>query len=140
MKKYILDQIGVLAIAVGLACIFPRMCRYHFWPTFVLEVMLLPSSGYLCRRILVLPLDIVIGKRMKVVYFSRVCNVENYEFFPKRYHCEWRFYSSEGTLKVLVPVALSKEEIQSMHRPKADQKVKVCYYPYSKILCSWEIM
>lgn len=140
MKRYLQDQIGVMSIICVIAFFLFRMCRKHFWPPFILGITLLVTYAYLCRRMIALPLDLLRGKKTETLYFSRMCNIDNYELFQDQYCCEWRFYSAKGTVKVLVPASLSLDEIRNMDRPKADQKVKVCYYPHSKILYSWELV
>lgn len=98
------------------------------------------SVVYLCRRILVLPLDFLTQKKNEIVFFRRVNNINKYEFYKGRYYCEWEFYSSKGTVVVLVPVALKEEEIRNMEKPMCDQKVHICFYRFSKILYSWKVI
>ena len=81
-----------------------------------------------------------IEKRREEVFFSKVSSINDYEFFKGKYCCEWKFYSSKGTMEVLVPVALTEEEIHNMEKPLVDQKVRICFYRFSKILYSWEIL
>jgi len=138
MKQYVKDQIGVLVIISILVLFLFLVSRQQFWPLFILGLALMVTYGYLCRRVLLLPLDLLVGKKTETLYFSRMCNINNYELFSEDYYCEWRFYSSKGTVKVLVPVAMSMEESQNMDRPRTDQRVRVCYYKHSKILVSWE--
>ena len=71
---------------------------------------------------------------------ARGGGIYNYECLGKKYYCEWKFYSSQGTLQVLVPVFLTEEKIREMEKPQVDQKVKLNYYKYSKILRSWEVV
>ena len=84
------------------------------------------------------PLDMIMGVCEKDVFFSRVSNIRNYEIIRGKYYCEWKFYSENGNITLLVPVALTEAEIWNMEKPKVDAKVQVQYYKYSKILKSWE--
>ena len=140
MKTYIIDKGILLLFIIADMLILPRLCGYNMILTMILELMVGYFGGYLCKPLLLLPFDLMVSKKEEELYFSRMCNIDNYELFQDQYYCEWRFYSSKGTVKVLVPASLSLDEIRNMDRPKADQKVKVCYYPYSKILCSWELV
>lgn len=106
-----------------------------------IEILIVCSCSYLLRRILVFPLDLLRGCIEKDVCFSQICNIDEYEFFRKKCYCEWNFYfSSKSTLTLLVPVCQIHEEILQMDSPVTNQKVRIRYYRYSKILCSWEIV
>lgn len=110
------------------------------WFTIILECVLIFTWGILCRRVIVLPLDILKGKKEEIYYFTRMCNVENYEFFRKKYYCEWHLRSSQKSITILVPVCLSEEDIFECEKPTVNQKIKIKYYSFSKILCSWEVL
>ena len=118
----------------------PWMCGYIISFTIISELITILSLTYLCRRILILPLDCILKKRSADVFFSQVSSLNNYEFFKGKYCCEWKFYYSKGTVEVLVPVALTKEEIHNMEKPLVNQKVRIYYYRFSKILYSWKIL
>lgn len=137
MKEYVIDQVLFLAIGIWIMIFIPTMCGHILILMIIFELMAGLSFGYLCRRILVLPLDILLKKRTEIVYFSRM-NTDLYEFFKGKYYCEWVFYSSKGTISVLVPVALCQVEILNMEKPVVNQKVRICFYRFSKILYSWE--
>ena len=138
MKQYIIDQLFFLVIGIWVMIIIPKMCGYIWFLTILFELMVLLSWGYLCRHVLVFPLDLIFEKKKEEVFFSKISSIDNYEFFMGKFYCEWKFYSSKGSLKLLVPVALAEKEIYNMCKPDVDQKVRVCYYRFSKILHSWE--
>lgn len=140
MKQYIIDQLIFLILGIWMMSILPWMCGYIIIFTIISELIAILSLSYLCRRILVLPLDLILKKRREEVFFSKVSSINDYEFFKGKYCCEWKFYSSKGTMEVLVPVALTEEEIHNMEKPLVDQKVRICFYRFSKILYSWEIL
>lgn len=140
MKEYLIDQFLFLLVGSVCAISIPWMCNYILILVIIFELMVILSVAYLCRRILVLPLDLILKKRSADVFFSRVSSMDDYEFFKGKYCCEWKFYSSKGTVEVLVPVALTEEEIHNMEKPLVDQKVRICFYRFSKILYSWEIL
>lgn len=137
---FIIDEAIVLIIGLLCGVFFASQLENKdaIWLLLILESLIVWSFGYLCRRLLLFSIDMMLVKTEKIVYFSKMNNYDEYEIKRGKYYCEWQFYSSEGTLKVTVPVELSKEEIFTMDKPKVDQKVKVTYYKYSKILYSWE--
>lgn len=138
MKKYLLDQIGTMTIILVLATALHFSTKNHKVLAMVLDVGLLIPYGYLCRRMLLLPLDLLFGKKTEILYFSRMSNIQEYELFSNQCCCLWQFYSSTGTVKLLVPASVPYSKILELDKPKTDQKVRICYYPYSKILYSWE--
>ena len=139
MKKYIIDQMIQLIIFIIIVVVFFYTTYEKILIMFVIEAITVCSFSYLLRRILVLPLDLFQGYVEQDVYFSKICNIDEYELFKKKCYCEWNFYfSSKGKLTLLVPVCQTHEEILQMDKPATDQKIRIRYYKYSKILCSWE--
>lgn len=141
VKKYIIDQMIQLVFFIVVAVGFYRATLDIVWIMIAIEILITCSCLYLLRRVLVFPLDLLCGYVEKDVCFSQVCNIDEYEFFRKKCYCEWNFYfSSKGTLTLLVPVCQTHEEILQMDSPVTNQKMRIRYYRYSKILYSWEII
>ena len=141
VKKYIIDQMIQLVFFGVVAVGFYHATSDIGWAMLTIEILIVCSCSYLLRRILVFPLDLLRGCIEKDVCFSQICNIDEYEFFRKKCYCEWNFYfSSKSTLTLLVPVCQIHEEILQMDSPVTNQKVRIRYYRYSKILCSWEIV
>ncbi len=141
MKKYVIDQMIQLVIFIATVVGFYYVASKIILIMFVIEIITVSSFLYLLRHILILPLDLFLGYVEQDVYFSKISNIDEYEFFRKKCYCEWNFYySSKGRLTLLVPVCQTLEEILQMDKPETDQKVRICYYKYSKILISWEIL
>lgn len=137
MKKFIVDQILFLIFGVGIAIGIPYVFGFVF--TCVLEILTILTWGYLCRQILLLPLDFICGKTTCIVYFAARCITWNYEFYKNRHYCEWKFYyGNRQTLILTVPVAKTLKELDEMVQPQADQKLKITYLRHSKILLDWE--
>lgn len=140
-KKYVTDQLLQLLIVILVALGIYYVSHSKPIIMFIMELLLLCSWMFLLNRIILLPMDLLQGWKEQEVYFSSMCNIDEYEFFGKKCFGEWHFYfGAEDTLTVLVPVCLSHEEILQMDRPVINQKVRIRYYKYSKILCSWEIL
>ena len=138
MKKYVIDQILLLIIYCAIFSSLIYMEDGHIVVIAIFLIGLLPCIS-LCQQTLLLPLDMLCGEVERTVYFSKMIMGYGYEF-SKKYYCEWRFYSSKGMLEVIVPVALTEDEMRTMERPQVDQKVKVRYYRFSKLLRSWKVV
>ena len=137
MKQYLLDQAFLVFSAILFMIIIPSFCGPIF--TFIFELNILLSFGFLCRRILILPFDLLYGKMTQVVYFSAQTGREELEFFNTPHCCIWKFYyGSNDTLSLLVPVAVTKNEQHYIHCPVKDQRIKITYYRFSRLLCTWE--
>ena len=140
VKKYIIDQMIQLVFFGVVGVVFYHTTSDILWVMLAIEVLIVCSCSYLLRRVLVFPLDLLFGCIEKDVFFSQICNIEKYEFFKSKCYCEWYFYfASKSTLTLLVPVCQTREEILQMDTPSTNQKVRIRYYRYSKILHSWEI-
>jgi len=141
IKQYVIDQVIQLVIFIVLVVGFYIATSERFWIMLSIELLIICSFSYLLRRIFMLPIDLFQGVTERDIYFSAICNIEEYEFFRKKYYCEWHFYfSSKDTVTLLIPVCQTHEEILHMDSPGTNQKVRVCYYKHSKILCSWEVL
>lgn len=142
MRKYIIDQAIQFIVCVAIEVFFYFETHSIRWVMLVLEVSLICSVLILLWRIMVFPLDILHGRVEQDVHFSKMYNIDEYAVYGilrRRYFCEWNFYfSAKGKLNLLVPVCQKYEDILEMNRPATDQKVRICYYKYSKILYSWE--
>lgn len=138
MKKYLIDQVlfllcGVL-IEIGLVIIFPGT-----WFVVFLEVLTAATWLYLCSRLILLPIDLVMGKVKQIVYFSSKCGRDKLEFFKNTYCDKWRFYfGGNKKLVLLVPVTYKSETEHGVEPPKSNDKLMITYFRFSKILYRWE--
>ena len=141
MKQFIIDQMIQVIFFIVMVVVFYKATPQMLLIVLPIEVLTICVFLYLLRRVFVLPIDLLLGRIEQDVYFSSVSNIDEYEFFREKYCCEWYFYfSSKSTLTLLVPVCKTHEEILQMDTPITNQKVRIRYYRYSKILCSWEIL
>lgn len=137
MKRYVLDQLFVACVGIVAVIVIPQL--FELQVAIFLEVVVLLIYGYLCRRLILLPYDILHGKKNMTVYYgSQVC-VENYEFFSKTHCVIWKFYfGCNEKIQLLVPDAVSKDGHIIKHPPDKNQRVKITYYKQSRIMCKWE--
>lgn len=138
MRKYLIDQVLFLIAGIGIMICVPYLCGPVF--TFVFEVMVAVSCGYLCRRVLLFPFDLLFGKVTDNVYFATQSGLVDYEFLKGKYCPEWKFSSGNKTLVLLVPMAATLEEVLKLEQPRKDEKLRITYFRFSKILLSYEPM
>ena len=136
MKKYVIDQFLFLVVGIAIIALIPLFCGPIF--TFIFEVVVILSWTYLCRRILLLPIDLILGKVTRTVYFAAQCSIEDLEFFKNLHCCEWKFNLENGqTLILLVPTAITLQEVDNLVFPQKNVKHKITYFRLSKILLEW---
>jgi len=137
MKEYLIDQLLYMAVMIAIMLCIPVFCGPVF--TVLLEVTVLLTTAYVCKRALLLPIDLILGKVEKEVYFSGIAGTEMLEFYRKKCCCLWKFYhGGNAKLVLLVPRVVDENGLKTMEQPLADQKMSIVYYRCSKILCSWE--
>lgn len=136
MKKFIIDQSLFLVMGIAIMILIPAFCGPIF--TLIFESVVVLCWGYLCRRILLLPFDLILGKVTQTAYFATQCGIEDLEFFKDMYCCEWKFNLGNGQmLRLLVPIAITKKEAYKMVQPQNDIKLRITYLSRSKILLEW---
>ena len=123
MKKFLIDQSLFLLAGIAIMILIPFVYRPAF--ACVFEIIAVLSWGYLCRRILLLPLDLLFGKVTQTVYFSAQCSAEHFEFSKGKACCVWKFYSGDKqTLTLLAPIAATEP-------PQSRRKTSRCALPTS---------
>ena len=136
MKKYVIDQFLFLAVGIAIIALIPLFCGPIF--TYIFEIVVILSWTYLCRRILLLPIDLILGKVTRTVYFATQSGIEDLEFFKNMHCCEWKFNLENGqTLMLLVPKAIILQEVDKLVFPPKNVKLKITYFRLSKILLEW---
>lgn len=137
MKKYLIDKLLILQI--GAWMILASSLLFGKRASIIVALFIGIIWSILCKPLLLFPLDLFLGKVSVTGYFSSCLWIDNYEFFPKKYYCMWRFYISGGRVDLVAPLSCSKDAIASMHMPPKNQKIIVTYYRFSKLLHSWEL-
>lgn len=137
MRYYVFDQLLFLGFGIS----FMVFASYEFIPLIALliDIIIVVVWGRLCRGILLLPFDLMLGKKQKQVYFCCQTGVESYEFFRNRNAFKWKFrYGEEHLIELLYPLSVKKAENLTINKPSNDQKVMIEYYKFSKVLVRWE--
>ena len=137
MKLYLLDRAlylfaGILLV-IGSCIYFPTVLAV------IAVILIVLSWGIICYPLVLLPLDFVLGRKNELLYFSTQLGLEELEFFKRRYICEWKFVNSKKQLNLMIPLSYSKEQISQSSFPPHDRLLRVTYYPFSKIMVSWEL-
>lgn len=136
MKKYVIDQFLFLTVGIAIIALIPLFCGPIF--TYIFEIVVILSWTYLCLRILLLPIDLILGKVTRTVYFATQSGIEDLEFFKNMHCCEWKFNLENGqTLMLLVPKAITLQEVDKLVFPPKNVKLKITYFRLSKILLEW---
>ena len=136
MKKYIIDQFLFLAVGITIISLIPLFCGPVF--TLIWELVAILIWGYLCRRILLLPIDLILGKVTRTVYFATQSSIEDLEFFKNMHCCEWKFNLENGeTIRLLVLTVIKQQEVDKLVFPPKNVKLKITYFRLSKILLEW---
>ena len=137
MKKFIIDQSIFLVVGIVIMVFIPVICGPFF--SLFFEAIGILCWGYLCRRILLLPVDLILGKVTQTAYFAAQSGIEDLEFFKNTYYCEWKFnLKNSQTLRLLVPIAITPKETYKPVPPPKDVLHKITYLRLSKILLQWE--
>lgn len=136
MKNFIIDQILFLVIGIAIMILIPIFCGLIF--TLIFEIAVLLCWGYLCRRILLIPFDLILGQVTQTGYFATQCGIENLEFYKDMYYYEWKFNTANGQmLRLLVPTVVTQKEAYKIVLPPKDKKLNITYFKCSKILLQW---
>ena len=139
MKRFLTDQciffFGGLLIIVYLSFL---LRRHVVFAVFSSLLFLIPMV-YVCRRLIVLPLDKIAGEKTVTAEFSGETPGLELQFFRRNFCYEWSFKTEDGqSLKLLIPEATVKASFSP--QPKLARKTKITYYRHSGLLTSWEIV
>lgn len=138
MKKFFWDKIIVLIFGLFSAAFFHFICK-GTWVGIVIPVFVLCLYCIVCKVIVFLPVDILIGKKKEYMYFVASELGWNNEVFMNTYNRTFKFIMGKDTKLFLeTPEALTEEESMEAELPPIKTKLEVCYYRYSKILISWK--
>ena len=116
MRKFVTDQILLLIIG---GVTFWTLAFHMSGATavrVVLLIILVLSVGYLCQKVLLLPFDMLVGKREQPAYFSATAgSMWGYEFFRHSYFSDWKFYWGNHQTIHLLAVDVCPDMYQLKH-------------------------
>ena len=138
MKKFIVDQCLFLFIGLGLMGYLLFVLRRNIWFAVLLDCIIVLPLLYVCRRLILLPIDMLLRPKTEELRFSAKANVHELQF-SREFHCfEWEFRDDKSrALRLLIPEATKQDSIT---QPKKDRLLRVSYYRLSRLLLGWEII
>lgn len=138
MTLFIIDQMLLALSGVVMIVCVPIVCGPIF--SVVLQIVIALIWLLLCRQLVFLPLDLILGKKKETLFFSGIVSVDYCEFFRKKFYHRCMFSNRMNkTIVLTIPIVLTKEELDKQSLPLQGQEVEIVFYPLSKILCSWKI-
>lgn len=140
MLRFFMDKFIWVIIEIG--SIFFVCQSDSFAGKIILSLPIIIMYTYFSKALVFLPLDLLIGKRTKVMYFNSQPGPIDHWFFKFSYSLEWDFiYSEKGKnhkVKLIIPASMSLSDTERFERPNLHEKIRVTYYPLTKVLCNWE--
>ena len=136
VKNYVVDRLLIVAFYVFL-CVLSWII-FDRATAIVITITSCMGSVLMCYRVLLIPIDLLIGRKTEYAIFLRIVGVERIEVSTKSYCMEWKFDSeNHNTLYLLNPEAYSFEDVYDCPFPDKERKTKISYLKLSKILLSW---
>lgn len=138
MKKFIKDQCIFFFVGLVVMGYILYVFRRKMWFGFLLDAIILLPILYVCRRLVVLPLDMLLKPKTREMRFIAKVGVHELQY-TRDYSCfEWEFRDEKDrALRLLIPEATRQTSIT---QPKKDRLVRISYYRLSKLLMDWEII
>lgn len=133
MWKYLVAQGSVILIVIGVIIVLPFT---YYGPILskVIIVVLIITYGGLCYRILLLPIDFILGPVCRTMYCSGLRYMA--EMHTCRAHCPvWKFYyGSNIVVSLLDPKLIKNKDIHKMQYLPKDVPLTVTFYRLSGII------
>ena len=106
----------------------------------IYELLYWSMLVYMSRHLWLVLIDLLfVGVKEEKVYFSCSLLFIHVDNFTSKYVAYWKFYSSRGTIILLVPLCVPINDIH-LYDPSPDQMLHIKYLKCSKILVSWECL
>lgn len=138
MKKYLTDQGWFLLIGLVIMGYLLFVFRRKLWFGILLDCIMVLPLIFVCRRLIVLPLDMLLKPKTETLRFSSRANVRELQFSREWFTYEWEFKDEQDrSIRLLIPEATKQTSIT---QPKKDRLLRVRYYRLSKLLLGWEII
>lgn len=138
MKRFIKDQCLFFVVGLLILGYLVFVFRKRLWFGLLLDAIILLPILYVCRRLIVLPLDMLMKPKTQELRFAAKTGSHELQYFREYYCYEWEFRAENGrTLRLMIPEATKQK---SIIQPNKDRLVRIRYYRLSKLLLSWEII
>lgn len=138
MKRFLTDQCIFFFAGLLIIVYLAFLLRKHVAFAVFSSLLFLIPMIFVCRRLIVLPLDKIAGAKAANAEFAGESAGHELQFFRNNICYEWSFTDENGQeLKLLIPEATVKSSFTP--QPKKARKTRIQYYRYSKLLLSWEI-
>ena len=112
---------------------------YGFIILLIFGLLLLVGIGYLCRKLLLFPVDLLFGKMTQIAFFYHGCLQDDYEFFRKVCCFNYVFGNGKENISLIFPTTCPVSEKDNIDDPPKNKRLIISYYRFSKILISWEV-
>jgi len=139
IKKYYISQLMGMSIFAMLAILSFIVVHNNMWVIIGAGVLIL-LGGYIGKPVLLFPLDYLIGKQVKMVFFNKIASVRLCGMLKTRYCCDLMFDDLGCRLRLRTPTVYTRQELlMGRFLPENGQLVRVEYYKYSRIILSWKV-
>lgn len=136
MIVFIIDKAIILFIGVGLYIYTPNLVGQSL--TIIIRAAIVIMCGSLCKSLVLLPIDFILGKRKRICVFITCTYWKKYEMFRNRCYCCYYFITERNNIHLIVPVSCRITEISTIEVPPRNQEIEITYYRVSRVLCKWE--
>lgn len=137
--KFLLDEFIQFLICITIIAYFMVETNWDFWG-WIFSILAALPFGYLCRHLLLFPMDIVLGRKSLEAFFSKQFIGDTFEFSRKKCYSYWVFYYGRNKKETLLfPCRDYVETAKSINIPSNGQKVYVEYYRLTKIISRYHV-
>ena len=139
MRRFLIDQGLELAFGLGLAAV--ALIPGLFGPVSGKVIAVLAGLVFLMLdwRLLILPIDLLLGEKVECLRLEGVAACRRYAFLRDRYDPVCRFRTAGRSLDLRVPLGLSEERLQELLPPPGTE-AELHYYRFSRLLTDGEVL
>lgn len=141
-KKLLVIEGTMVTLIVTLTILIYAICGSIDALVFI--IIILFSTSYLYKELLLLPLDLLIGKKERIVKYNYYVDKVKFDFFKNKYSSIFVFsymqYKLPCSLYLILPYSFDNLSINNIEFPESYDEVKIVYYRFSKLLCYFEVI
>lgn len=137
MKSLIKEEIVFLIINIFILC-GVYIINLPVWLKAAILFVIIPSAIYFSRHVIILPIDLIEGKKEKELIYTRMRGVYRFEFSTVR-RCVLGFYDGKSTIYLDYPETYNNKQNIDLLIKMSNTKMDIVYYKHSKILLDWKI-